>query len=125
MKALSIRQPWAWLIVNGYKDIENRTWNTKFRGRFLIHAGKQFDSDAYQWLHSKVCSLKRTIRFPMIQDFPRGGIVGEVELVDVITESESEWFEGPYGFLLKNPKFIPVVPLAGKLGFFDIAQEAK
>ncbi|WP_245839042.1 ASCH domain-containing protein [Yersinia kristensenii] len=38
MKALSIRQPWAWLIVNGYKDIENRTWNTKCRGPVLIHA---------------------------------------------------------------------------------------
>ncbi len=37
---LSIRQPWAWLIVNGYKDIENRTWSTRFRGKVLIHAGK-------------------------------------------------------------------------------------
>jgi len=40
MKAISIRQPWAWLIVNGYKDIENRSWPTKFRGRVLIHASK-------------------------------------------------------------------------------------
>ncbi|WP_206002040.1 ASCH domain-containing protein [Paraburkholderia aromaticivorans] len=39
MKALSIRQPWAWLIVKGHKDIENRTWSTRFRGRVLIHAG--------------------------------------------------------------------------------------
>lgn len=38
MKALSIRQPWAWLILHGGKDIENRSWNTNFRGRFLIHA---------------------------------------------------------------------------------------
>ncbi|MEI3544750.1 MAG: ASCH domain-containing protein [Alphaproteobacteria bacterium] len=40
---LSIRQPWAWLIVNGYKDIENRTWPTHFRGKVLIHAGKKWD----------------------------------------------------------------------------------
>lgn len=37
MKALSILQPWAWLIVNGNKDIENRNWHTRFRGRFLVH----------------------------------------------------------------------------------------
>lgn len=38
MKAISIRQPWAWLIVNGFKDIENRSWRTKYRGPVLIHA---------------------------------------------------------------------------------------
>lgn len=38
MKALSIRQPWAWLIANGYKDIENRSWRTNYRGPVLIHA---------------------------------------------------------------------------------------
>ena len=43
MKALSIKQPWAWLIVNGYKDIENRTWKTNYRGTFLVHASKGFD----------------------------------------------------------------------------------
>src|SRR5215472_1457845 len=43
MKALSVRQPWAWLIVNGYKPVENRNWLTKFRGRLLIHAGQRFD----------------------------------------------------------------------------------
>lgn len=39
MKALSVRQPWAWLIVNGYKDIENRDWSTQQRGRIWIHTG--------------------------------------------------------------------------------------
>lgn len=43
MKALSIRQPWAWLIANGHKDIENRTSHTNFRGDFLIHASKKFE----------------------------------------------------------------------------------
>ena len=37
MKAISIRQPWAWLIVHGYQDVENRTWSTKHRGPILIH----------------------------------------------------------------------------------------
>lgn len=52
MKALSIRQPWAWLIVNGYKSIENRTWNTRIRGTILIHAGKGFDKEGYAWVRA-------------------------------------------------------------------------
>lgn len=47
MKALSIRQPYAWLIVNGFKDIENRDWPTKFRGRVLIHAGATYPKREY------------------------------------------------------------------------------
>ena len=46
MKALSIRQPWAWLIARGVKTVENRTWATNFRGRFYIHASAKFDIPA-------------------------------------------------------------------------------
>ncbi len=46
MQALSVRQPWAWLIVAGYKDVENRGWATKYRGRILIHAGRRAAEDA-------------------------------------------------------------------------------
>jgi|ERR1700758_4475866 hypothetical protein len=37
MKVIVIRQPWAWLIVNGFKDIENRSWRTRYRGPLMIH----------------------------------------------------------------------------------------
>ena len=69
MKALSIRQPWAWLIVRPdltdpakraaafaageIKDIENRTWATKHRGPFLVHAGQTFDMEGYLWVRSR------------------------------------------------------------------------
>ena len=43
MKALSIRQPWSWLIAAGYKDIENRTWHTNYRGKFYVHAAKKLE----------------------------------------------------------------------------------
>ncbi len=46
MKAISIHQPWADLIVFGHKDIENRSWTTRYRGRMLIHAGLTVDRDA-------------------------------------------------------------------------------
>lgn len=47
MKTISIKQPWASLIVEGVKDIENRTWRTKFRGRVLVHAGAKPEKEPY------------------------------------------------------------------------------
>ena len=49
-----------------------------------------------------------------------GILLGMVEMFDCVTWSDSEWFNGPYGFLLRNPKPIPFIPLRGKLGFFDV-----
>ena len=68
MKALSIRQPWAWLIVHGHKDIENRTWTTSFRGRLLVHAGKSFDKEGYRWVESHM-----DVAMPKPEQFERGG----------------------------------------------------
>ena len=50
MKAISLKQPWADLIVNGIKDIENRTWKTSYRGKLFIHASKSFDRKGYLWI---------------------------------------------------------------------------
>jgi len=50
MKALSIRQPWAWAIIHAGKDVENRTWKTKMTGEFLVHASKSFDHEGYKWI---------------------------------------------------------------------------
>ena len=112
MKALSIMQPWAYLIVQGFKDIENRTWRTGFRGPVLIHAGKKFDgkddANDWDWPH---------IERP--EDFDMGGIVGEAEIVDCVTRSASRWFEGPYGFLIRNARPLPFRPCRGMLGFFE------
>ena len=42
---LSVRQPWAWLLCEGLKDVENRNWRTNYRGELFIHAGKSFSGD--------------------------------------------------------------------------------
>lgn len=60
MKALSIRQPWAWLIVAGYKDIENRSWPTNFRGRVYIHASRKFDEVGLAALISGNMNISRS-----------------------------------------------------------------
>ena len=128
MKALSIRQPWAWLILHAGKDIENRTWYTPVRGRVLIHAAKGMTQDEYvdgrAWVLSLVhhCGLK-TVPLPKAAELERGGIVGSVEIFDCLTYSDSPWFNGPCGFLLRDPRVLPFRPYRGQLGFFDVPDE--
>lgn len=126
MKALSIRQPWAWLILNAGKDIENRRWPTSVRGRVLIHAGKGMTRIDYEDAHY---SFRATIgcageAMPSFEAIERGGIVGSVEIVDCVTESESPWFCGRYGFVLRDPRPIPFRPWRGQLGFFEVPMDA-
>jgi hypothetical protein len=122
MKALSIMQPWAWLIVNGHKDIENRTWPTKYRGPILIHAGKTVDSDCADELRGGCHPVtgRRQSGFSIPLRWETGGIVGEAEIADCITASDSPWFVGRYGFVLRNARPLPFRPLRGKLGLFDV-----
>ena len=118
MLAFSIQQPFAWLIVNGHKDIENRDWKPtnpglRFRGPVLIHAGKRMYEgyeNAKDW------------DWPDIEppcDFGLGGIVGEAEIVDCVTASRSRWFNGIYGFVIRNARSLPFRPCVGALGFFE------
>ena len=124
MRALSIRQPWAWLILNAGKDIENRDWPTRFRGRFLIHASKGMTHDEYDCADDPLWHKGGpTIELPSFQELERGGIVGEAELIDCVTQSDSPWFNGSFGFVLANVKPLPFRPFKGALGFFDVPDE--
>jgi len=124
MKALSIRQPWAWLIMHAGKDIENRDWPTRFRGRVLVHASKGMTheewEDAWIFAHGSGASSKALEAGITRDTIERGGIVGSVEIVDCVTNSDSRWFAGRFGFVLRNPKPLPFKPWKGSLGFFDI-----
>jgi hypothetical protein len=118
MRALSVRQPWAWLIVNGYKDIENRNWPTSFRGRIYIHAGKRFDEGALAWVIEKRL-MPTGANTSILRNLPHGGIVGEVDIIDCVCYSPSPWFIGRYGFVLANPKaYDGIILCKGRLGFF-------
>jgi len=118
MKALSLKQPWAELILLGKKKMEIRKWNTKFRGTFLIHASKNMDKKAIE-----------KFGFEKLQT---GGIVGKADLIDVKKYDNEEDFGkdknmhlatknfGNYGFILKNVKRLEFQPLKGKLNFFNV-----
>ena len=124
--ALSIRQPWAWLIVHGYKDIENRDWYTSFRGRLLVHAGQTLTRRYYE----QTCVELDAVGLippdmPAYGDMLRGGFVGWTRVVDCVTDHPSRWKqEGSHGFVLRDSRPIPFVPWKGKLGFFNVPREA-
>lgn len=103
IRALSIRQPWCHHILHDGKDVENRDWPTKGRGWFLIHAAKAWDGGKPQG---------------SLVDVPRGGIVGAARITDCVTEMDSDWFYGKYGFVLADAFPIDFVPCKGALSFF-------
>ena len=134
MKALTIKQPWASLLAHGIKDIENRTWNTAFRGKFLIHAGKTLDTNAKLTKSQVEACVKKGILSQSTDgswdwniDFPCGAILGEGTIIDVIapranTPEDSIWKEDfSYGLVISDAKPLEkAVPAKGKLGFWEI-----
>ena len=120
MKALSIRQPWARLIVRGLKDIENRTWRSALRGPILVHASKTFDYAGMDWLHDNMPGVWRDLQATPLYRFEFGGYLGTIDIVDCVEDSPSPWFCGPVGFVLAHPQpFTRMIPARGKLGFFN------
>lgn len=123
MKVLTIRQPWAHLIINCGKDVENRDWPTKYRGPLLIHTSASFARAEYE--HARDWALQG-VGIPE-ESFPSdallketcGGIIGIVDLVDCVAHSDSRWYFGKYGFLLKNPRPLPFTPCKGRLGLWE------
>jgi hypothetical protein len=119
MKALSLKQPWAELVLQGKKKIEIRRWNTNFRGEFLIHASKISDKNAMKRFGFKISEL------------PLGYIVGKAKLIDVKQYLNNTEFQkdknlhlatkefGNYGFILKDVERIKPIKCNGNLNFWD------
>lgn len=123
--ALSIRQPWAWAIINAGKDIENRDWPTKFRGLVCIHAAKAVPSGDFYAASEFIANAQRKAGVlrpnfhPSRSFIEKGGIIGTAEIVDCVEASGSPWFMGRYGFVLQNVRLVDFIPVRGALGFFD------
>jgi len=123
MKALSLSQPWAALVVSGIKLIENRTWSSKHRGPLLIHASKTWDEYDANWIIEKRPDLKDFVRNGE-ETRIRGALVGKVKMTDCVTNSTSEWFFGPFGFVFVEPvRFEKPVPYKGQLNIFEVDVE--
>ena len=99
MKAITIKQPWASLIVEGVKDIENRTWKTNFRGTVLIHAGedRKLDKNPLDMVFNPKQLSTLNERYTELQLCQKhdnyGVIIGSVEIVDCVINHPSIWAE--------------------------------
>ena len=116
--ALSIRQPWAWMILNAGKDIENRSWQTDYRGRFLIHAAKGMTQDEYEdaFYFAEDYTDFDPSKAPEKSILDRGGIVGCATLTDCVRGHSSSWaIEGQWHFVLADVRPIPFIPCKGIL----------
>jgi hypothetical protein len=147
MKCLSLRHPWCHLVLFYGKSIENRKWNTAFRGEFLIHASTTMTHadyrdaevcaiEALSWTDADCAAFKRD--FEARARF--GGIVGRARLVDVVQPWVADLPRGAdrvsrlypptvnlkwhardqYGFILTDVAALPFVPLRGRLNFFEV-----
>ena len=119
MKALTLHQPYAWSILCvGGKRVENRTWETPYRGRFWVHAGKQWRPEAAAWINSEMGLL-----VPDRDKIVFGAIIGSVELVDIVYDAD-EWTEwavpGMCHWLLRDPKRVKQpIYVAGRQGWWN------
>jgi len=119
-KCLSIRQPWVQLILDGIKDVENRSWQTLYRGPLLIQAGLRVERDLVARYRRE--AARRGARWPEV--LPTGGILGIVNLVDCAERSKSKWHNrGAIGWVLREPMHIPMLSYKGRLGLFDVPDE--
>lgn len=128
MKALSIRQPYAELILSGRKRYELRSWSTKERGRVLVHASSTITPEEREAAQQAGLDLK---------SLERGAVLGSVEIIgcgpftpEMAEEMRAkgaysgEWEPGTYAFTLQNPRrFRTPIPLKGRLGFFEIPDD--
>lgn len=120
VKTLTIRQPWAWLIVNGHKDVENRSWSTRYRGPLVIQSAARVGNRSE---FSDLCfDIEDETGLSLPADFTLGSTEGIVTLSDIITNSRSIWaYEGDYHWILTNPIRLPNITLSGKLGLWDLS----
>ncbi len=127
IKALTVKQPYAQLIVDGIKDVENRTWPTIRRGKILIHAGmsKENSSKDVSSFISKqqFDSLTQSSQWMLTQGiWTLGSILGEVEIVDCVKASKSIWaLPAHYHWTLANPVRYdkPILNVKGGLSFWN------
>ena len=127
MKALSFRQPWAELILQGRKTMDLRTYNTHHRGPLAIHASRTVERDACQEHGLDPDGLAT------------GGIVGLVDVADVVLLTRDEYEarqdehlagrdfrEGMYGWLLSSPQRLRrIVPARGRMSLFNVSLEGQ
>ncbi|MBL8795218.1 MAG: ASCH domain-containing protein [Planctomycetia bacterium] len=130
MKALTIQQPWASLIVAGAKCHETRSWSTRHRGPLLIHAGARFPEPARLLCRRE--PFLSALDGRTAAELPLGVVIGSVEIVecvrveDIVQLDEREerfgdYRPGRWAWLLRHPVALPHFAVRGMPALFDVA----
>ncbi len=135
MKAVSILQPWASLILAGAKRFETRGWSTTHRGPLAVHSGGRLSPAARALCRQEpFAGLLRGAGYPDPDSLPRGAVLGTVELIactrveelpaDALSDVEralGDFMPGRWAWELRNPRLLPApVPGRGRLGVFPL-----
>lgn len=141
MKCLSIRNPWAWAIIRPdlthsahrqqcidhgiVKDVENRSWTTKVRGRVAIHVSASMTREDYRFAVEFMANIVPQCDLPSFDALrpTLGHIIGTVEVVDSVRRYSSAWYMGDHAHVLARPRPCTPMPYKGRLGYFDIPDD--
>ncbi|MEQ7008404.1 hypothetical protein ABN028_19720 [Actinopolymorpha sp. B17G11] len=128
MRALTVRQPWAWAIIHGGKSIENRRTLWRYRGQLAIHAGVAKSAAGMRDEHVRAAwSGKHGPEVDPLSDLALGAIVGVVDLVDIHRDADCcrPWgmsaYDGAGGvthLVLENPRPVEPILCTGSLGLW-------
>jgi hypothetical protein len=151
MKVLSVKNPWAYLIAWGAKNVENRTWKTPYRGELYIHCSgidlvdfhinylpeeiqdywqanwkAEIEKQSYEMQPAtKIIFAMNELNAKIQKEgsffYKSGLIIGKVNLVDIVKDSQSIWAEpNAYHWILENPVLLETpIQAKGKLGIWD------
>lgn len=135
VKVLSLMQPWAQLVVEGHKELETRSWTTKYRGELFIHASRKFF-----YADLELCKQDRFFKkcIPDATVLKNGFIIGKVTLVDCIPVEEfngkiskqeitfGDYRPGRWAWVLENPIVLPnPIETPGKLSVWEYEMEER
>lgn len=121
--AISVRQPWAWAIIHGGKDIENRVKRAITLGRMdqhealAIHASSCMTRDEYEDARDFMATID--VQCPRPDKLIRGGIIGRVKVNGITRQTDNPWFFGPWALVVSDPVACEPIPCTGQLGSFD------
>lgn len=134
MRALTLTQPWAWLVVNGHKPVENRRWHlwrAMIGTEILVHASARMTRVDYEDVVDLAAEIDPRIVLPAFGDIERGGIVGSVRFTGCLCPTGAQetffrpkdrpwWFRDQHGFTLEAARTVPFVACRGSLGFWEV-----
>lgn len=125
MKALTVKQPWAWALIHGGKDVENRSKPTKYRGQLYIHAGLSWSKEGFDYMRENGLHI-------VPEGLESGMVIGTVDVISchhssdceavaLMSNSCSQWaMADHYHWVLDNPQPIAPFPAKGMLGIWNL-----